>query len=224
MNSAPLSNARHSIGPSNATYALERGLYMSAEARMAAVHNLVWGYENAALTLPELGELVCGRYGAELGAQFVKTMGSGLARQEGQGGIARSFAAACINYGRMDILEAMATLPSPVTLLGQPASASDWLDHLCTRVSLQTGRTVCFTLFQTAGERNPIQARSILEFAYRHQSEHPHVAMLIERGGIAGALMAQLVMEKRAELAAGKSEVPGDQADTIPNVRRRAPV
>ena len=211
--------------PHQTTYALERGLYMSAKQRMVAVHNLAWGYENAALTLQELGDLVCGNYGAELGASFVRTMGEGMARQEGNGGLVRSsFATLCINYGRMDLLEAMATLPSPVTLLGQPASVSDWLDHLSTRVSLQTGRTVCFTLFQTAGERNPTQARSILEFAYRHQPDHAHVAMLIERGGVTGALMAQLVMERRAGLAASRSEEMNIQADTIPNVRRRAPV
>ena len=200
------------------TYAFERGFHtMSAEDRMVAVHNLAWGYENAALTLQDLRDLVCGNYGAELGDSFVRTMGEGIARQEGVGSLARSFSTLCINYGRMDLLESMATLPSPATLLGQPASVSDWLDHRSTRVSLQTGRTVCFTLFQTACERNPVQAKSILEFAYRHQPEHPHVAMLMERGGVAGALMAQLVMEKRTRLV-------GAAIDTIPNVRRRAPL
>jgi hypothetical protein len=189
--------------PQRATYALERGwLSMSVSDRQVALYNLAWGYDDEKLTTDDLCGIVIGQFGNDVATRFVHTLRRGVTRgTASHQATLRSFANTCVNFGRYDILERMATLPAPVLVNCLPYGPAEWLDMLATR--------------------SAEAARPVLEFAFKHQPEHPHIQMLIERGGPVGAVMAELVMAKCMQ--AGRTRFVEEMAVTTSSTRRRAP-
>lgn len=185
---------------------------MTTTQRDSAVRNMVWGYENEALLLSELIGLIRGKFGETAQNLFTNTLTKGLEQPNSTRLI--SFASVCALYSNWDTLEQVTTaaMDGTVKLAGEPVavSVSDWLDKLASRSGIDvyyTGATnynihvrstkFVFDLYRMAAQFGPDRARSLFDIALRHQPDHPSIAKVMEAGGSSGAVLAEVLMERK---------------------------
>jgi len=195
---------------------------MTTKGRQVAVRNLLWGYDDEDLQVDDLVQCVTGAYGPRVAKHFIETLRNGFTLKNSTH--VRSFSSMCVFYGQYEVLETMAAIASRVVVperldnCSKTFSTSEWLDWLSTRIT-RDDHQICFPLLQQATELPDESAKKVIDFALRHQPEHPDIEVLLAKGGKSAAYLAEALMRRKIGEAVA-IEAPAARA--APMTQRRS--